>query len=75
MRTVRCVILNQHPCSYKFNCLSLDDHVTDTPQVKIMTPADPEERGAQLSIKFSVPIDRVFTELTKRGVVVSSNHF
>ena len=45
-------------------------HVTGLPQVKIITPADPEERGAQLSVMFSVPVDKVFTELTKRGVAV-----
>ncbi|XP_064182730.1 kynureninase [Anguilla rostrata] len=38
------------------------------PYVRIITPADPEERGCQLSLSFSVPIRSVFKELEKRGV-------
>jgi kynureninase len=44
---------------------------SNKPYVEIITPSDPEQRGAQLSIKFSVPIAKVFVELKKRGVVVS----
>lgn len=39
--------------------------------VDILSPSDPTQRGAQLSLSFSVPILHVFEELTKRGVVVS----
>ena len=39
--------------------------------VDIITPSDPAQRGAQLSLSFFVPILHVFEELTKRGVVVS----
>ncbi|KAJ8321831.1 hypothetical protein KUTeg_000302 [Tegillarca granosa] len=39
--------------------------------VEILTPSDPEHRGAQLSLSFSVNITHVFEELQKRGVVVS----
>lgn len=39
--------------------------------VEIVTPSDPTQRGAQLSLSFSVPIIHVFEELCKRGVVVS----
>ncbi|XP_064597186.1 kynureninase-like isoform X2 [Liolophura sinensis] len=39
------------------------------PHVDIMTPSDPEQRGAQLSLIFSIPIIEVFKELEKRGVV------
>ena len=39
--------------------------------VDIITPSDPAQRGAQLSLSFSVPVLHVFEELTKRGVVVS----
>ena len=39
--------------------------------VDIITPSDPAQRGAQLSLSFSVPVLHVFKELTKRGVVVS----
>ena len=38
--------------------------------VEIISPADPEQRGAQLSLSFSVPIEHMYTELEKRGVVV-----
>ena len=41
------------------------------PYVRIITPANTEERGAQLSVMFSVPIIKVYKELKKRGVVVS----
>ncbi|XP_061181559.1 kynureninase-like [Saccostrea echinata] len=37
--------------------------------VDIITPSDPSQRGAQLSLSFSVPVAHVFEELTKRGVV------
>ncbi|KAM9820354.1 kynureninase [Neosynchiropus ocellatus] len=39
------------------------------PHVQILTPSDPEQRGCQLSLSFSLPIKKVFTELEKRGVV------
>ena len=39
--------------------------------VEILTPSDPDERGAQLSLSFSINITQVFEELMKRGVVVS----
>ncbi|KAM7365815.1 hypothetical protein PAMP_016720 [Pampus punctatissimus] len=36
--------------------------------VHIITPSDPQQRGCQLSLAFSVPIRKVFQELEKRGV-------
>ncbi|XP_041834355.1 kynureninase [Melanotaenia boesemani] len=39
------------------------------PHVHIITPSDPQQRGCQLSLSFSVPIRRVYEELEKRGVV------
>lgn len=44
----------------------------DGPTVHILTPSDPEQRGCQLSLSFSVHIKRVFEELERRGVAVSS---
>lgn len=38
------------------------------PTVHIITPSDPEQRGCQLSLSFSIHIKRVFEELEKRGV-------
>ncbi|XP_044201315.1 kynureninase [Thunnus albacares] len=38
------------------------------PHVHIITPSDPQQRGCQLSLSFSVPIRKVFQELEKRGV-------
>lgn len=43
--------------------------------VEIVTPRDPNQRGCQLSLKFSVNIHQVFVELEKRGIVVSFNNF
>ena len=41
--------------------------------VSIITPSNPEDRGCQLSLSFSLSsIKNVHEELTKRGVVVSS---
>lgn len=40
--------------------------------VEILTPSDLSQRGAQLSLSFSVNITQVFKELMKRGVVVGS---
>ncbi|PAV58043.1 hypothetical protein WR25_18810 isoform A [Diploscapter pachys] len=42
--------------------------------VKIITPAEFHERGCQLSLRFSVPIDLVYKELTKRGVAVDKRY-
>lgn len=42
------------------------------PTVHIITPSDPEQRGCQLSLSFSIHIKKVFEELEKRGVVVST---
>uniref|UniRef100_A0A8C5H993 Kynureninase n=1 Tax=Gouania willdenowi TaxID=441366 RepID=A0A8C5H993_GOUWI len=39
------------------------------PYVHIVTPSDPQQRGCQLSLSFSVPVKRLFQELEKRGVV------
>lgn len=39
--------------------------------VHIFTPSDLDQRGAQLSLSFSINITQVFNELMKRGVVVS----
>lgn len=38
------------------------------PHVHVITPSDPQQRGCQLSLSFSVPIRTVFQELEKRGV-------
>ena len=40
---------------------------------RVITPSDPQQRGAQLSVFFGVDIVKVFKELTKRGVVVSES--
>lgn len=42
------------------------------PKVHIITPSDPEQRGCQLSLSFSIHMKRVFEELEKRGVAVST---
>ena len=41
------------------------------PHVSIITPSDPQQRGCQLSLCFSIHIQKVFQELEKRGVAVS----
>ncbi|XP_036946975.1 kynureninase [Acanthopagrus latus] len=38
------------------------------PHVSIITPSDPQQRGCQLSLCFSIHIQKVFQELEKRGV-------
>lgn len=42
---------------------------TERPSVTVITPEDPEERGCQLSLTFSFPLNQVHQELTKRGVM------
>jgi kynureninase len=37
-----------------------------------ITPKNPDERGSQLSIKLNVNGKRVYDELCKKGIVVSS---
>lgn len=43
---------------------------TNRPYLRIITPSDPEQRGNQLSIWFSIHVGLVFQELAYRGVVV-----
>ncbi|ESO99172.1 hypothetical protein LOTGIDRAFT_226289 [Lottia gigantea] len=38
-------------------------------KIHIFTPKDPEQRGAQLSLSFSIGIKDIFKELCKRGVI------
>lgn len=40
-------------------------------RVDIITPRDPRQRGTQLSVMFSAPLQEVHERLEKRGVVVS----
>nr|XP_046238454.1 kynureninase [Scatophagus argus]XP_046238455.1 kynureninase [Scatophagus argus] len=40
----------------------------DKPHVRIITPSDPEQRGCQLSLCFSIHVRKVFRELERRGV-------
>ena len=50
--------------------------MTSQPQmtsISILTPDDVNQRGCQLSLVFSCPVDEIFQELTKRGVVVSTD--
>ncbi|XP_071496118.1 kynureninase-like [Diadema antillarum] len=37
--------------------------------ITILTPRDPEERGAQLSLYFSISIGKIHEEMMKRGIV------
>ncbi|KAI1884902.1 hypothetical protein AGOR_G00214670 [Albula goreensis] len=45
-----------------------DEAHPEKPYIRIITPTNPEERGCQLSLSFSVPIRTVFQELEKRGI-------
>jgi len=47
-----------------------DERSRTKASVKIITPTDPDERGCQLSVRFSLPIAQVFKELTQSGVVL-----
>uniref|UniRef100_A0A8C4EIE2 Kynureninase n=1 Tax=Dicentrarchus labrax TaxID=13489 RepID=A0A8C4EIE2_DICLA len=47
---------------------SEDPAQPDKPYVRIITPSDPQQRGCQLSLCFSIHIKKVFQELEKRGV-------
>jgi kynureninase len=39
-------------------------------EVRIITPTDPEARGAQLSLFFQVPVRNVYKRLGEEGVIV-----
>lgn len=50
--------------------MTLENVKLDKPvHVEILTPLDPDQRGAQLSLSFTVNITQVFKELRRRGVV------
>lgn len=53
---------------------SKDESNPDKPFIKIISPSEPEERGCQLSLCFSLPIRDVFKELEKRGIAVRLRH-
>uniref|UniRef100_A0A8C2XN54 Kynureninase n=1 Tax=Cyclopterus lumpus TaxID=8103 RepID=A0A8C2XN54_CYCLU len=38
------------------------------PHIRIITPSDPQQRGCQLSLCFSIPVAKIFQELERRGV-------
>lgn len=44
-------------------------NITDLPEIDILTPSDPTQRGSQLSISFPVPLTAVQEELKMRGIV------
>lgn len=39
------------------------------PEIKILTPKDPNQRGSQLSLQFSIDIKKVHEQLTKEGII------
>lgn len=44
-------------------------------QFQIITPTDPQQRGAQLSLKFNCNIQSIYAELIRRGIAVMSYFF
>ena len=40
----------------------------------MLTPTDPEQRGAQISILFSINAEKIHQELESYGVVVGLNY-
>ncbi|XP_072037866.1 kynureninase-like [Amphiura filiformis] len=49
-------------------CVDVETSPSGRATVEIITPSDPEERGAQLSLLFSSNIENIHKELMKRGV-------
>ncbi|KAF1748053.1 hypothetical protein GCK72_024520 [Caenorhabditis remanei] len=50
------------------------DKRTTKLSISIITPEDFHQRGCQLSLKFSSPIDVIYPELVKRGVAVDKRY-
>ncbi|CAB3400365.1 unnamed protein product [Caenorhabditis bovis] len=50
-----------------------DRRITNV-SIKIITPENFQERGCQLSLKFSIPIDIIYKELVKRAVAVDKRY-
>ena len=50
---------------------SKDVNGDSKPFIDIFTPSDPEQRGCQLSLCFSIPIKEIYRQLTMRGIVAS----
>ncbi len=59
---------------YLLTSITVQDNEGSSPGkscIKVITPRNPADRGAQLSLMFPFNIDEFFAELKKRGVVVS----
>lgn len=41
------------------------------PYIDIFTPTDPNQRGCQLSLCFSIDVSTIFSYIAKHGIVVS----
>lgn len=53
----------------KINSQKMYDALTSTPHIKLITPADPEQRGCQLSLLVEENGRGVFDHLSKAGVI------
>ena len=53
--------------------IGINEDNSSKPLMTMITPCNPEERGAQLSLSFSFNVTEFYVELQKRGVVVSSS--
>ena len=68
----RCVVAGY--MEYLLTSITDQDNECSSPGkscIKVITPSNPADRGAQLSLMFPWNIHEFFAELQKRGVVVS----
>ena len=68
-------INNHHDDDNDIENSNVVNYIDDLPSVEILTPSDPQQRGSQLSISFSVPLAAVQEELKKNGIVVRVHAF
>ena len=53
----------------------LNEQSSDKKLIDIITTRDPQQRGCQLSVTFSIPLEEIHQQIEKMGVLVMESYF